>query len=197
MEHRRIDGYGISPYVSRTPQGDVAIPEGYPRPVKIHAFNTEMDYAIVELCDDISDLKPIPLSFENIESDMDLKVYHCPVDSFNELHVEDLSHFTEWVKTALPTGHHVSCNKGLYSGSSGGPLITRGGRVVAMHVESISAAKEIDKADMQDLGLAAAIELISETVNSHAHIHASFSRALVLGKCRVLRAKLIELGVHS
>jgi hypothetical protein len=43
---------------------------------------------------------------------------------------------------------------------------------------------------------AAAMEVISDTINSHAHTnHASFSRRLLLGRCVKLREKLVELGV--
>jgi hypothetical protein len=126
MKDRKSTGYGISTYASRTRGGIITVPSGYPRPVKVRFFNVEMDYAIIELCDQRSDLDPIPVSFEEVGPDTDLKVYHYPVDIFNDEHLEDLSQFTAWVKAALPTGHHVSCNNGLYSGSSGVPFLIEG-----------------------------------------------------------------------
>lgn len=194
MDGRRTTGYGISPYVSRT-AGGITVPTDYPREIRIRYFNTSMDYAIAELTDSDFNLVPIPISLEVLTADMDLKVYHCPVDTFNDEHVEDLTVFPQWTKTARPTAHHVACSVGLYSGSSGGPFISRTGGAVAMHVESVNSAKEIDTTAVRSMPVDNAIELISETVNSHANSHASFSRALVIRSCNALVHKLHELGI--
>lgn len=153
-----------------------------------------MDYAIVELCDNTFDLAPIPISLDEVKADMDLKVYHCPVDTFNEGHVEDLTVFSGWVKAARPTTHHVACNVGLYSGSSGGPFISRNGGAVAMHVESISSARTTD-VDVNSMAEEDAMEILSESVNSHANNHASFSRALLFRTCPKLISALGQLGI--
>lgn len=194
----RALNYAISPFVSRDASGRIRFPDGFPRAVQILVYNTKMDYAIAELCEGPFDLAPIPISIENVEADTDLKVYHCPVDTFNDEHVEDLTVFSAWVKSARPTGHHVACNIGLYRGSSGGPFISRSGGAVGMHVESVSTAKFVDvgAAPMEtQKELVNAIEIISSTVNSNAHVHASFGRALVFGKCRKLLQFLRSLDL--
>jgi hypothetical protein len=94
MLGRRTTGYGISTYASRTRGGIITVPPGSPRPVKVRFFNVEMDYAIIEVCDGVSDLDPIPVSFDEVDPDTDLKVYHYPVDLFNDEHLEYLSQFT-------------------------------------------------------------------------------------------------------
>lgn len=127
---------------------------------------------------------------------MNLRVYHCPVDTFNDEHVEDLSPFCEDVKTARPTAHHVACNVGLFGGSSGGPFISRRGGAIGMHVESVSAARDIDTTAIAFMpAVSDAIEILSETVNSHANGHASFSRAVLFRTCPKLIDALHQLGI--
>jgi hypothetical protein len=97
MQSNRRGGYGIAPYASRT-AGGIVVPQGFPRPVRVRFFNRAMDYAVLELCDNWFDLAPIPISLEEVETGMNLRVYHCPVDTFNDEHVEDLSPFCEDLK---------------------------------------------------------------------------------------------------
>lgn len=197
----RLSGYAIAPYVSRDASGRIHIPKGFPRAVRILAYNTQMDYAIAELCKEPFDLVPIPISTEEVECDTNLKVYHCPVDIFNEEHVKDLTVFSACVKSARPTRHHVASNVGLYCGSSGGPFISQNGGAIGMHVESVNKANFVDigaigtnpietKAEIVE-----AMEIISTTINSNAHAHASFSRGLVFSKCRKLLQYLRSLGI--
>ncbi len=171
------------------------IPQGYPRPVRVRVFNRDMDYAIVELCDNSFDLSPIPISLEMIEADMDLKVFHCPVDTFNEGHVEDLTVFTKWIKTGRPTTHHVSCNVGLFAGSSGGPFISRSGGAVGMHVESVNVSNWLEVPVVTTVPISDAEEIFSKTANSSGSSNASFARALLFRKCPQLVRILRELGV--
>jgi hypothetical protein len=103
MLNRVKRGYAIVPYLTRETDGSLNIPAGYPREIEIKYFNSKMDYAVASLVNVPFDLSPIPVSLENIEADMDIKVYHCPVDFFNEEHIGDLTVFTSWTKTARPT----------------------------------------------------------------------------------------------
>ena len=194
MQSQRLGGYGIAPFAVRR-AGAVVVRQGFPRPVRVRYFNTAMDYAVLEVCDNCFDLVPVPISLEVVEADMDLKVYHCPVDTFNEGHVEDLTVFSNWVKAARPTNHHVACNVGLYGGSSGGPFISRSGGAIGMHIESVSTAREIDKTAIAAMSASDAVEILSETVNSHANGHASFSRALLFRTCPGLINALQGLGI--
>lgn len=208
MESNRLVGYGIVPYVSRLRSGAVEIPRGFPRPVRVLQFNTDMDYAILEVGDgggrgrgrgdDGEDLKPIPISLEEVEAEMDLKIYHCPVDLFNDERVKDLTVFSGCVQTARPTAHHVTCNVGLYSGSSGGPFIScRSGGAVGMHVESVPTARDVDPMAVATSVPTAedAAEIVSDTENSRGTNHAAFSRALLFRTCPKLVRALQQLRI--
>jgi hypothetical protein len=151
-----------------------------------------MDYVILKLADsDIgADLLPIPISIRPVEADTDIKVFHCPVGLYNDDAIEDLSVLTVWVKSAQPTRHHIICSGGLFAGSSGAPFVVREGFVIGMHVESINSQALIPNDAYNSL------EIISETVNSNSHSHASLSRALVFGSCKKLVAELEIVGVE-
>ena len=187
---KRATGYAIALTVSKSESGIVNI-EGR-RDLVVHKYNTNMDYVILKLADsDIgADLLPIPISIRPVEADTDIKVFHCPVGLYNEDAIEDLSVLTVWVKSARPTRHHIICSGGLFAGSSGAPFVVREGFVIGMHVESINGQAEIPKDDYNSL------EIISETVNSSSHSHASLCRALVFGLCKRLVAELEIIGVE-
>ena len=187
---KRATGYAIALTMSKSKSGVVHI-DGR-RDLVVHKYNTEMDYVILKLTDSDNgaDLRPIPISIRPVEEDTDIKVFHCPVGVYNDGAVDDLSVLTSWVKSARPTRHHIICSGGLFPGSSGAPFVVREGFVIGMHVESINSQTLIFEDEYNSL------EIISETVNSNSHSHASLCRALVFGSCKMLVAELVAIGVE-
>lgn len=195
MNNRRATNYAIAMTVSRSKAEQVITDPILPIRVRVLYYNTSMDYAVLIL-EDISlrALEWIPVSIARVEFDTDLKVFHCPVGLFTSDNCDSVSVFSEWVKTARCTAHHIPCNRGLFAGSSGSPFITRAGYVVGMHVESIN--QQIDNLDVQGLTVTDALEIVSDTVNSNAHNHASLSSALCIGLCPQLLKCLKTLGIQ-
>lgn len=192
MLDSRRNGYAIALTCERH-QGVVTCPDGWFE-VQVVRFNKEMDYALLNSIVK-KDLPPIPLSIAAVESDLDVKVFHVPIDDFNEKVEDDsLSVYTVWIKSALPSKHHMKCAGGLYAGSSGGPFVLRNGRAIGFHCESVNRKCEVsyDRSKSTE----ESFEIISDTVNSHAHNHASFCRALLIGKCKKLVQVLRECGVE-
>lgn len=151
-----------------------------------------MDYALISSAVK-KDLVPIPVSIAPVEGDLDIKVFHMPIDDFNDQEADDsLSVDTKWIKSTLPTRHHMKCSGGLFSGSSGAPFVMRNDRVVDFHCESISSKREVG---IEGKTVDEAVEILSETVNSHANNHASFCRALLIVSCKKLVDVLTEKGV--
>lgn len=86
----------------------------------------------LEIDNNTFDLQPIPISLEEVALDMEMKVFHCPVDTFNYGRLKDLPVSVAWITTAQPTAHQVACQAHLYRGSSGGPFISRTGGAVGI-----------------------------------------------------------------
>ena len=162
--------------------------------VRIRYYNTNNDYCILELLDTSVALSPIPISIQELEPETDLKVYHAPVDAFNDHSSNVLSIFTAWVRCARPSLHHIYCQGSLYGGSSGAPFILRNGRVVGFHQESLNAAKSVDLDIMKNMSAQEVIELVSETVNSNTTVYGSISSGLYIAKCRILVQTLVKIG---
>lgn len=158
--------------------------------VRVSHYNVQMDYCILELLDNRVALTPIPISIQQIEAETDLKVYHAPIDAFNDFTSNILTIFTTWVKCARPTSHHIHCQGGLFGGSSGAPFILRNGRVVAIHIESSNAAETVARA----MSVRDAIELVSETVNSNTTVYGSISTGLYIARCPTLLRTLADIG---
>jgi hypothetical protein len=195
MEERRTTSYAIALAVTRHSDGTF-VTSGL-RPVKVILYNVDADYAIIE--DEsvgTEPLVPILIFRGLVEPDTDLKVFHCPVGIFLEDEsLGDLSVFTKWVKTSRPSTHHVTCDGGLCSGSSGAPFVSREGYVVGMHVERISQARPISSADTWGLSSSDTIEVVSDSVFSIGSNHASYCRALLLHNCKKLMDLLAERGI--
>ena len=82
--------------------------------VKVVHFNCKMDYAILALQDSNSNLTPIPISLDPVESDTDLKLFHCPVAAFHDNSNADVGVLTRWVKSGYMTNHHLVCDGGAF-----------------------------------------------------------------------------------
>ncbi|RYY43784.1 MAG: serine protease [Chitinophagaceae bacterium] len=191
MQDRRLTDYAFALTCERV-NGVVTCAQGW-FPAKVLKFNREMDYALIESLDK-KDLIPIPLSIGPVEGDLDVKVFHIPIDDFNDCVNDDqLSVHTLWIKSTLPSKHHMKCHGGLFAGSSGAPFVLRNGRVFGFYCESINSKRE---ADIDGATLQEAVEILSDTVNSHAHNHASFCRALLIGACPKFVKMLGEHGVE-
>jgi len=157
--------------------------------VKVVKFNTEMDYAVLQLQEANPNLTPIPISLEPVEPDMDLKLFHCPVAAFLDNSNADVGVLTKWTKSGYMTTHHLICDGGAFRGSSGAPYVLRNGYAVGIHVESINEVETLSGQGVLALtSLDDQIEIISETVNSNASNYAAMSSVLLFGCC----PKLIE-----
>lgn len=160
--------------------GSVSFPRGKRR-VRVIQYNKDMDYSVLQLREEPYDLIPIPISINEVEADIDLKVFHFPVAGFNDTASATISPFTQWMKSSIPTNHHVSCSgPALMKGSSGAPYVNRNGFVVGIHVESRNDAEEVNADENVDF------ELFSNSINSIANSHGSISVALLIGKCQQL-----------
>ena len=120
----RVLNYLIAAVVMKC-NGNITFPND-PVNVKVVRFNTDMDYAILELQDSNSNLTPIPISLDPVESDTDLKLFHCPVAAFHDNSNADVGVLTRWVKSGYMTNHHLVCDGGAFRGSSGAPYVLRG-----------------------------------------------------------------------
>jgi hypothetical protein len=100
------------------------------------------------------------------------------------------------VRSGPLTKHHISCVGGLFAGSSGAPFITREGKVVGFHVESVNESEEIDATTFTTLTYDEKFELISDTVNSNAGVHSSLCASLNISKCKKLREALNDIGIR-
>lgn len=198
-QHHMLDdrrtGYAIALTCERS-KGVVSCPDGW-FGVKVVRFNKDMDYALIESVIK-KDLAPIPLSIATVEGDLYVKVFHSPIDDFNEKVEDDsVAVHTKWVKSTLPSRHHVKCTGGLYPGSSGGPFMMRNGRAIGFHCESVRRNSEVKPETLDGRSMEESnTEIISDTVNSHAHNHGSFCRALLIGKCKKLLGVLRGYGVE-
>jgi hypothetical protein len=191
MLGQRLTGYAIA-LVCERHQEVVTCPNGWFE-VRVVKYNRGMDYALIESIVK-KDLPPIPLSIAAVEADLDVKVFHTPIDDFNEKVEDDvLSVHTTWIKSAVPSRHHMKCIGGLFAGSSGGPFVLRNGRAVGFHCESVNIKSEVS---LDGKSAEEAFEVISDTLNSYVHNHASFCRALLIGQCKKLMVTLRECGVE-
>ena len=164
--------------------------------VKVVRFNCEMDYAILELQDSNSNLAPIPISLDPVESDTDLKLFHCPVAAFHDNSNADVGVLTRWVKSGYMTNHHLVCDGGAFRGSSGAPYVLRGGSAIGIHVESFNETETLSSDDVIAMAsIDDQIEIISDTVNSNATNYASMSSLLFFGSCPKLIDSLKDLGI--
>lgn len=191
MQGKRLTKYAFALTCEKR-NGVISCPHGYFE-ANVLRFNMDMDYALI-LSDVKKDLIPIPVSIAPVEGDLDIKVFHVPIDDFNDQEADDsLAVHTKWIKSTEPTKHHIKCSGGLFSGSSGAPFVMRDGRVIGFHCESINSKREenIEGKTVDE----EPVEILSETVNSHANNHASFCRALLIGKCKKLVGVLAEFGV--
>jgi len=189
--------YMVTSVVERAGNGAIIFPNTK-IVATIYKTNPTMDYAILQI-QGSSALDPIPISMEDIEPESDVKVYHCSVSSFNAMEVDVVLPGAEWVRYMGSTRHHIYCNKGLFSGSSGAPFILRNGRVIGLHVESINESKEVSMDGQAHLQTAndiwGALEVVSNTVNSNAHSHGSTCKALKFSSCRQLAVELNALRI--
>ena len=185
--------YRIALTAERSQAGGITFPAGI-MDVKVYRRNKDMDYAILELKAEPYNLVPIPISIDPVVADTDVKVFHFPVAEFNDTSTNVVGPYTQWIKTSIPTAHHIPCGgPGLYRGSSGAPFVSRSGSVVGIHMEAASEAAEVNFAAEMDVD--SKIDVISNTVNSNANVHGSRNTALQIGKCDELVTILRKLGI--
>jgi hypothetical protein len=170
--------------------------------VRVHAVNKVMDWAILELMDTRVTLDPIPISFlDPIQRETRLKIYHCPVVLYNSLDEDVVTSSGRWVTFYAATEHHIITSNGLYSGSSGAPVILETGQVVAIHCEMINQAILVDKEQVQidetlsQSNIQSAITLLSETSNSNVQVSGAHLKALKISRCPQLVTMLQNLRV--
>jgi hypothetical protein len=181
MEGRKLANYGIALTLSKT--DGVQDPPVDFHEVKVKYYNVQADWAILELIGPTFSppTVPIPITVTiNVEQDTDFKVFHMPISDYIFQDTDDISAGTARGKTAVPTRHHIRGNMGLFSGSSGAPFVLRNGYCFAMHVEGRNAVVAVP------IGYKDDAEVVSETVNSNVHTHASRCSGLYFQKCRRL-----------
>lgn len=116
------------------------------------------------------------------ESEERLKIYHCAIDMFNGGIVDAVKPICDEHRLGFTTKHRVVVHAGLFGGSSGGIYVIRSnnpltnGRVLAMHVESVSTAKQFDSGSpSSDFE----IDVMSVS-DSHANCHGSMINGLIV-----------------
>jgi hypothetical protein len=173
--------------------GILSFPQGFRR-VRVISYNVGMDYAILQLYSkEQHNLLPIPSSVQPVESDVDVKIFHCPLEQFQDTDPSGCGTFTKWTKTGVQLTHHVLCDVSLFKGSSGAPYILRSGEVVAIHVENRSRAECVTVEE--DTTVEKALELMSNTINSRADVHSSMAYGLLISKCSTLVSESRRLKV--
>jgi hypothetical protein len=195
MDKKRKTGYAIARSVSshKDRTGAELVQTTGLIEAKVIYFNSDMDYAIIEVSAP-EPLVPIPISIRVIEGDSDLKVFHAPVGLFNQRSSNDIAIFSEWMKSSTHVdGHHILCAGGLFSGSSGAPVLTAEGYAVGMHVTSENEAKEADVP--LDATAGEVIEIFSDSINSLANTHGSITRSLRFSSCPKLLEAFRTLGI--
>ena len=162
--------------------------------IKVIKYNAGMDYAVLELVDRPYDLIKIPIFVGEVEADIDLKVFHFPVTSFNSSNTGSITPFTQWMKSSISVNHHLPCSgTALLLGSSGAPYVNRNGCVVGLHIESVNNTVELDFELDDDVD--SKLKIISETVNSNANAHGSIVQVLLIAKCPKLVQVLRDLDI--
>lgn len=139
----RKANYYIALNAEKSKNGIVTFPNGCYE-VTVVKFNSVMDYALLELKKEPFELVSIPISLMPVSADEDVKIIHFPVAFFlNGGGI--IGPFANWMKTSLPTSHHLPCSGGgLFKGSSGSPYVLRNGSVVGLHIESVNDASIVD-----------------------------------------------------
>jgi hypothetical protein len=187
----RAVNYLIAPVVVKE-NGNIHFPTP-PCSVKVVRFNKQMDYAILELQSTDLNLTPIPISLEPVISDIDLKLFHCPIAAFNDNSNSDVGVLTRWLKSGYSKNHHMVCEGGAFRGSSGAPYVMRNGFAIGIHIESINETQQLEVDDVKAMSsLDEQIEIISDTVNSNAENYAALSTVLLFNRCPKLIEQLKE-----
>jgi hypothetical protein len=89
--------------------GIFSFPQGF-RQVRVISYNVGMDYAILQLYSkEEQNSLPIP-SVQPVESDVDVKIFHCLLERFQERDPSGCGTYTKWAKTGVQSAHHVLCD---------------------------------------------------------------------------------------
>jgi hypothetical protein len=170
--------------------------------VRVHAVNAVMDWAVLQLEDTRLDMSPIPISLlDPIPRESRLKVYHCPVILYNDCDIPILTSVHRWVDYYGASGHHIVTSNGLYSGSSGAPVILPTGEVIGIHCEMVNQAVTVDSSSVQvsdtasEGNIQSALDILSTSINSNAMVSGSQNMALKISRCPQLVALLGTLGI--
>lgn len=167
--------------------------------VTIKARSVKFDWAVLVLEDNIPDfakkdcLEICPLKdLPKMVDEQQFKIYHCPAEEFNSCRNDSLEAApTNWIK---PLSISKRCGKiqfqqGLYGGSSGGAVVMKDKRVVAMHLWSDNAVLNFDEAslssatmnDTDDCSSTSALtNTLKSVANSGANSHNSSSTSRIL-----------------
>lgn len=175
--------------------GDVVRPIGDLIHVTVDCQSPKSDWALLKRTDHEEFEEYLSIcSTEHIPADGSeehLKIYHCAIDMFNRGLVDAVKPICDEYRFGFTTNHRVVLHAGLFGGSSGGIYAIRSndprtnGRVLAMHVESVSTARHIgSEYAASDADANAEVDLISVS-DSHAECHGSFINGLII--CRYPR----------
>jgi hypothetical protein len=199
--HKIIDNYAVSNWfitfsIDRNNDGSWNFTSCKLTPVKILDSDTENDLVILE-ADNCSfrEEEMIPLCpLEEVPTVLDeqlFKTYYCAIGDCNfdterpvlDIRVSDKKKMTCIKKTGQG---RMWFDGGLCSGSSGGAVVDRQGRVVAMHTESLSDVKTVQQVQEARSGkklekdYMKRIDDISEAHDSSAHSYSSSQYCILL-----------------
>eukprot|EP01031_Cornospumella_fuschlensis_P028655 gene28655-34597_t len=185
--------------LERASNGSV-FPVGEVIPVIVHRFAMKEDFVLLRRSDHRSFeadrillICPIEL-LPDWTSEVNLKVYHCPIALFNQGTGMDAIHAVPLkVKRTIVTGHRCWTDQGLFGGSSGAPYVVCDhgplfGKVYAIHVQSISTAKGLSdcKSEGKDPD-----EMMSEVTDSLVECYGFCGEANILSAFTQLMNNII------
>ena len=158
-------------------------------PVEVIAHNRSNDWAVLRRTDKVQCSKVIPIcpanSLPDTHKEEQVKYYSYPVAEFLETGDPYLTcEPSDYMKVSTYTHHHVKTPVGNVSGSSGGAVVDRAGRLVGIHQESCNSIKRF--ADEQGTKKFKAGEhraVVEDCLNSVSNSYRNYFYALV--PCRM------------
>jgi hypothetical protein len=116
--------------------------------VELIDFDDTDDWAILRRTDSMLFNETIEIQEKPCSREDVLKTYHCPVSFFTQRDPSAMQALlavaTSWCKVMNADSKLILAESGLVQGSSGGAMIDKEGRAVAIYISSISVGNSLD-----------------------------------------------------
>ena len=137
------DKYFLAEKMIRHNSGIIVTIPSVPIEVKLIDFDDENDWAILQRTDSMFFNETIEVQKKTCAREDLVKTYHCPVSLFTQIDTSVMQALlpvaTSWCKVTDVDSKLILAESGLTQGSSGGVIIDREGKGLAIYLSSISA----------------------------------------------------------